>query len=178
MTTRITPGVGANLLGQHSAERNRNATTCVGNLDPQIPFLFSFLFPTSNCTARPHSVGSCNNPSQAICQWFDPTSTTASSMPPTTTNSWAISSHAVACPVTTRHASTTTPTVQATAATFWNGCSAAYAVEAIPTTFAGGWKAYASAFDVLSASAAAKWLSSPVTSTRLCLSIESLTRKA
>ncbi|URD79346.1 F-box protein [Musa troglodytarum] len=34
MTTRITPGVGANLLGQHSAERNRDATTYVGNLDP------------------------------------------------------------------------------------------------------------------------------------------------
>ncbi|THU56629.1 hypothetical protein C4D60_Mb11t19260 [Musa balbisiana] len=175
MTTRITPGVGANLLGQHSAERNRNATTYVGNLDPQIPFLFSFLFPTSNCTARPHSVG---NPSQAICQWFDPTSTTASSMSPTTTNSWAISSHAVACPVTTRHASTTTPTVQATTATFWNGCSAACAMEAIPTTFAGGWKAYASAFDVLSASVAVKWLSSPITSIRVCPSIESLTGNA
>lgn len=36
MTTRIAPGVGANLLGQHSAERNQEATTYVGNLDPQI----------------------------------------------------------------------------------------------------------------------------------------------
>lgn len=36
MTTRITPGVGANLLGQHSAERNQEATTYVGNLDPQV----------------------------------------------------------------------------------------------------------------------------------------------
>ncbi|KAM7267243.1 hypothetical protein ACFE04_009409 [Oxalis oulophora] len=36
MTTRITPGVGANLLGQHSAERNQDATAYVGNLDPQV----------------------------------------------------------------------------------------------------------------------------------------------
>ncbi|CAL1376654.1 unnamed protein product [Linum trigynum] len=36
MTTRITPGVGANLLGQHSAERNQDATAYVGNLDPQM----------------------------------------------------------------------------------------------------------------------------------------------
>lgn len=36
MTTRITPGVGANLLGQHSAERNQDATVYVGNLDPQV----------------------------------------------------------------------------------------------------------------------------------------------
>ena len=36
MTTRIAPGVGANLLGQHSAERNQDATTYVGNLDPQV----------------------------------------------------------------------------------------------------------------------------------------------
>ncbi|KAM3268795.1 splicing factor 3B subunit 4 [Capsicum chacoense] len=36
MTTRIAPGVGANLLGQHSAERNQDATAYVGNLDPQI----------------------------------------------------------------------------------------------------------------------------------------------
>ncbi|KAL7598149.1 uncharacterized protein LOC111915649 [Lactuca sativa] len=35
MTTRIAPGVGANLLGQHSAERNQDATAYVGNLDPQ-----------------------------------------------------------------------------------------------------------------------------------------------
>jgi hypothetical protein len=28
--------VGANLLGQHSAERNQDATTYVGNLDPQV----------------------------------------------------------------------------------------------------------------------------------------------
>ena len=37
MTTRIAPGVGANLLGQHSAERNQDATAYVGNLDPQVP---------------------------------------------------------------------------------------------------------------------------------------------
>ncbi|KAL2327108.1 hypothetical protein Fmac_020535 [Flemingia macrophylla] len=36
MTTRIAPGVGANLLGQHAAERNQDATAYVGNLDPQI----------------------------------------------------------------------------------------------------------------------------------------------
>ncbi|KAK9265735.1 hypothetical protein L1049_023779 [Liquidambar formosana] len=36
MTTRIAPGVGANLLGQHSAERNQDATSYVGNLDPQV----------------------------------------------------------------------------------------------------------------------------------------------
>ncbi|KAJ3682097.1 hypothetical protein LUZ60_014670 [Juncus effusus] len=36
MTTRIAPGVGANLLGQHSAERNQEATTYVGNLDSQV----------------------------------------------------------------------------------------------------------------------------------------------
>ncbi|CAA7022174.1 unnamed protein product [Microthlaspi erraticum] len=36
MTTRIAPGVGANLLGQHSAERNQDATVYVGNLDPQL----------------------------------------------------------------------------------------------------------------------------------------------
>lgn len=36
MTTRIAPGVGANLLGQHSAERNQDATVYVGGLDPQV----------------------------------------------------------------------------------------------------------------------------------------------
>ncbi|KAL8160395.1 hypothetical protein V2J09_001932 [Rumex salicifolius] len=36
MTTRIAPGVGANLLGQHSAERNQDATAYVGNLDPKV----------------------------------------------------------------------------------------------------------------------------------------------
>ncbi|GMH06478.1 hypothetical protein Nepgr_008318 [Nepenthes gracilis] len=35
MTTRIAPGVGANLLGQHSAGRNQEATAYVGNLDRQ-----------------------------------------------------------------------------------------------------------------------------------------------
>ncbi|PRQ47186.1 putative nucleotide-binding alpha-beta plait domain-containing protein [Rosa chinensis] len=35
MTTRIAPGVGANLLGQHSTERNQDATLYVRNLDPQ-----------------------------------------------------------------------------------------------------------------------------------------------
>ncbi len=46
MTTRIAPGVGANLLGQHSAERNQDATAYVGNLDPQVLFysFFSFYF--------------------------------------------------------------------------------------------------------------------------------------
>ncbi|KAL3841082.1 hypothetical protein ACJIZ3_025673 [Penstemon smallii] len=33
MTTRIAPGVGANLLGQHAAERNQDATVYVGNLE-------------------------------------------------------------------------------------------------------------------------------------------------
>ena len=41
MTTRIAPGVGANLLGQHSAERNQDATAYVGNLDPQVLLSFS-----------------------------------------------------------------------------------------------------------------------------------------
>ncbi|KAI8017077.1 Splicing factor 3B subunit 4 [Camellia lanceoleosa] len=36
MTTQIAPGVRANLLGQHSAERNQDATAYVGNLDPQV----------------------------------------------------------------------------------------------------------------------------------------------
>lgn len=36
MTSRITPGVGANLLGQHTAERNQDATAYVGNLDAQV----------------------------------------------------------------------------------------------------------------------------------------------
>ncbi|XP_004308858.1 PREDICTED: splicing factor 3B subunit 4-like [Fragaria vesca subsp. vesca] len=36
MTTRIAPGVGANLLGQHSVERNLDATVHVGNLDPRV----------------------------------------------------------------------------------------------------------------------------------------------
>ncbi|CAL9222858.1 unnamed protein product [Arabidopsis halleri] len=36
MTTRITPGVGANLLGQHATERNQDATIYVGNLSPQL----------------------------------------------------------------------------------------------------------------------------------------------
>lgn len=49
MTTRIAPGVGANLLGQHSAERNQDATAYVGNLDPQVLsfplFPFSITFP-------------------------------------------------------------------------------------------------------------------------------------
>ncbi|XP_074275262.1 uncharacterized protein LOC141599217 [Silene latifolia] len=36
MTTRIAPGVGANLLGQHSAERNQDATAYVGNLEAQV----------------------------------------------------------------------------------------------------------------------------------------------
>ena len=42
MTSRITPGVGANLLGQHAAERNQDATAYVGNLDAQVT---SFLYP-------------------------------------------------------------------------------------------------------------------------------------
>ncbi|KAG6597617.1 Splicing factor 3B subunit 4 [Cucurbita argyrosperma subsp. argyrosperma] len=36
MTTKIAPGVGANLLGQHAPERNQDATAYVGNLDPQV----------------------------------------------------------------------------------------------------------------------------------------------
>lgn len=44
MTTRIAPGVGANLLGQHSAERNQDATAYVGNLDPQVLFILFLLF--------------------------------------------------------------------------------------------------------------------------------------
>ena len=33
---RITAGVGYNLIGQHSQERNQEATVYVGNLDPQV----------------------------------------------------------------------------------------------------------------------------------------------
>ena len=33
---RITAGVGLNLLGQHTADRNQEATVYVGNLDPQV----------------------------------------------------------------------------------------------------------------------------------------------
>ncbi|KAI3451722.1 hypothetical protein Pfo_008387 [Paulownia fortunei] len=36
MTTRIAPGVGANLLGQHSAERYQDATVYVGNLETKV----------------------------------------------------------------------------------------------------------------------------------------------
>ena len=34
--TRIAPGVGANLIGQHAQERNQEATVYVGNLDFQV----------------------------------------------------------------------------------------------------------------------------------------------
>jgi hypothetical protein len=33
---RISAGVGANLIGQHSQDRNQEATVYVGNLDPQV----------------------------------------------------------------------------------------------------------------------------------------------
>jgi splicing factor 3B subunit 4 len=33
---RISAGVGYNLIGQHSSERNQEATVYVGNLDPQV----------------------------------------------------------------------------------------------------------------------------------------------
>ncbi|CAA2966400.1 splicing factor 3B subunit 4-like, partial [Olea europaea subsp. europaea] len=33
MTMQIAPSVGANLLGQHSTERNQDTTVYVGNLD-------------------------------------------------------------------------------------------------------------------------------------------------
>ena len=33
---RIAPGVGANLIGQHSHDRNQDATVYVGNLDAQV----------------------------------------------------------------------------------------------------------------------------------------------
>ncbi|KAH0853778.1 hypothetical protein HID58_092885 [Brassica napus] len=44
-TTLIYPGVGFNLLGQHSAERNQEATVYVGNLGPQLSeeFLWELL---------------------------------------------------------------------------------------------------------------------------------------
>ena len=35
---RITAGVGANLIGQHAADRNQDATVYVGGLDPQVPW--------------------------------------------------------------------------------------------------------------------------------------------
>jgi hypothetical protein len=44
MTTRITPGVGANLLGQHAAERNQDATAYVGNLDSQVLLFLKLCF--------------------------------------------------------------------------------------------------------------------------------------
>ncbi|ESQ50594.1 hypothetical protein EUTSA_v10023032mg [Eutrema salsugineum] len=40
MTSRIAQGVGANLLGQHSTERNQEATVYVRNLDPQVSSIF------------------------------------------------------------------------------------------------------------------------------------------
>lgn len=36
---RITAGVGANLIGQHAADRNQDATVYVGGLDPQVSSL-------------------------------------------------------------------------------------------------------------------------------------------
>ena len=33
---RISASVGSNLLGQHAADRNQEATVYVGNLDPQV----------------------------------------------------------------------------------------------------------------------------------------------
>ncbi|RRT49753.1 hypothetical protein B296_00052160 [Ensete ventricosum] len=65
MTTRITPGVGANLLGQHSAERNQEATTYVGNLDPQVLlFAFSLLFfPIFSCGSCSLNLGFLKKPS-------------------------------------------------------------------------------------------------------------------
>jgi hypothetical protein len=44
MTTRITPGVGANLLGQHAAERNQDATAYVGNLYSQVLLFLKLCF--------------------------------------------------------------------------------------------------------------------------------------
>ncbi|KAL6012360.1 hypothetical protein ACLOJK_002847 [Asimina triloba] len=41
-TTRIAPGVGAILPGQHSPERNQDVIACVGNLDAQVRRLLSF----------------------------------------------------------------------------------------------------------------------------------------
>lgn len=38
MSTRVTAGVGANLLGQHAAERNQDATAYVGNLDTAVSY--------------------------------------------------------------------------------------------------------------------------------------------
>jgi hypothetical protein len=56
MTTRITPGVGANLLGQHAAERNQDATAYVGNLDAQVHASFFTSFPFSQLLRLPHSL--------------------------------------------------------------------------------------------------------------------------
>lgn len=38
---RITAGVGANLIGQHAADRNQDATVYVGGLDPQVLHVYS-----------------------------------------------------------------------------------------------------------------------------------------
>lgn len=59
MTTKIAPGVGANLLGQHAPERNQDATAYVGNLDPQVFFFPLFLLSES-----------ANSPSKPFVQGF------------------------------------------------------------------------------------------------------------
>ena len=52
--TRIAPGVGANLIGQHAQERNQEATVYVGNLDFQVRWRgFSNACLFSCCNSRP-----------------------------------------------------------------------------------------------------------------------------
>ena len=48
---RITAGVGANLIGQHAADRNQDATVYVGGLDPQV------LKRAFSVTLKPYSFG-------------------------------------------------------------------------------------------------------------------------
>lgn len=50
---RITAGVGANLIGQHAADRNQDATVYVGGLDPQVLHFASSVIPLQALLAFP-----------------------------------------------------------------------------------------------------------------------------
>ena len=51
---RITAGVGANLIGQHAADRNQDATVYVGGLDPQVLHNASSVTPAlAGCVTGP-----------------------------------------------------------------------------------------------------------------------------
>ena len=62
---RIAPGVGANLIGQHSHDRNQDATVYVGNLDAQVfASIYSIL---SSLTGPEHAAAVCM-PSYAFAE--------------------------------------------------------------------------------------------------------------